>query len=160
MVVVPGQYNAMSFTNDYLDDDSTRVGNCPFRKDTFVDAKINQDSICLQAISEFAQYCHIGWTKPNEYVVYDFKKQSSKTSVKVTVRVSSVSKRGIQVDLYSSNGGALVASKQIATTGTQSFDVYETLVVWNSITIGNGELYKMKVTFLEGAVNLCSFGIE
>lgn len=159
-VVVPGQYNAMSFTLDYRDQDTTREGNCPFRKDTPVDAKINGDSVCQQAVSEYTQHCHIGWTQPNEYVVYDFQKQASKASVKVTLRVSSNVKRDIQVDLYASNGGAALATKQIETPGRQSFDAYDTLVVWNSMNIGNGELYKMKVTFLEGGVNLCSFGIE
>jgi hypothetical protein len=159
VVVVPGQYNAMSFTNDYLDQDRTREGSCPYRTDTPVDAKITQDSICRQAISEFDQHCNIGWTAPNEYVVYAFRKQSSKTSAKVTVRVSSLTIRDVQVDLYN-GGGALIATKQFETAGRGSWDTYDTVVVWNSITIGTGTSYKMKITFLEGGVNMCSFGIE
>jgi hypothetical protein len=160
VLVVPGQYNAMSFTDDFRDQSSSGVGNCPYRKDTSVDAKINQDSICLQAVSEFPQHCNIGWTDPNEYVVYAFTKQASKTSVKVAVRVASVIKRDVQVDLYSTTGGTLVATKQFETPGRGSFDTYDTIVVWNSVNIGNQKLFKMKITFLEGGVNMCSFGIE
>ena len=159
-VVVPGQYNVMSFTDDYRDTTSSGTGNCPYRKDTTVDAKVNQDTVCLQAISEFPQHCHIGWTDPNEYVVYAFTKQASKTSVKVTVRVASLLKRDIQVNLYSTNDSNLLATKQFETAGRGSWDMYDTVVVWDSINIGSQVSYKMKVTFLEGGVNMCSFGIE
>jgi hypothetical protein len=161
-VVVPGIYSAMYYSDDdSFDTTMDHLGNCPFRKDTTsIDAKINNDSICKQSITENGQHCNVAFTEINEYLFYDFKKEADQKSIKVFIRVASTRKRDISVELYSSDMVVLFGSKVVRTPGNDSWDIYDNLVVWDKIDIGNEEVFKLKIAFLEGHVNLCSFGLN
>uniref|UniRef100_A0A7S4AXB1 Right handed beta helix domain-containing protein n=1 Tax=Pseudo-nitzschia australis TaxID=44445 RepID=A0A7S4AXB1_9STRA len=157
-VVVPGIYSAMYYSDaDFFDTTTANRGNCPFRKDTPIDAKINNDSTCKQSKTNFNGHCNIAFTAPNEYLVYDFK--AKQDSIKVSLRVASKRKKKIHVELYSSNM-VLLEEKVVSTLASNSWNGYHTLVVWDQIGIGNEETFKMKITFLQGQVNLCSFEIK
>mmetsp|Transcript_36422 Transcript_36422/g.40944 ORF Transcript_36422/g.40944 Transcript_36422/m.40944 type:complete len:696 (+) Transcript_36422:167-2254(+) len=161
-VVIPGIYSAMYYSDtDSFDKTMIHQGNCPFRKDSSIDAKINDDFICKQSIIDYnGEYCNIAFTEKNEYLFYDFRKEADQQFVKVSIRVASKRKRSIRVELYSSDRMVLLGSKVVKTRGTNSWNTYDTLVIWDQINIGNEKVFKMKIKFLEGKVNLCSFGIE
>jgi hypothetical protein len=158
-VVVPGHYSAMYYTDASTDATSDNIGNCPYRKDMPVDAKLNNDSVCKQATTEFDQHCHIAFTDRNEALFYDIKKAAGQSSINVSIRVASSRKRKVRVQLYSESM-TLKATKDIETPGRLSWTVYDTLPVWNQIDVGTDEVFKMKIEFLDGQVNLCSFFIE
>jgi len=159
-VVVPGLYSAMYYTDASLDSTSDNFGNCPFRKNSPIDAKLNDDSVCKQAITEHDSHCHIAFTQRDEYLVYDIKKTPEKDTIKVSVRVASFREKSLRVELFSQDLATLLASKDIQTPGRGSWLVYDTLTVWDQVEVGNDEVFKMKITFIDGQVNFCSFGIE
>jgi len=159
-VVVPGIYSAMYYSDtDFVDSTFSHQGNCPFRKDTPVDAKINNDFTCKESKTNFDQHCNVAFTDPNEFLVYDFKKESKQDSVKVSLRVASKRERKIRVEIFSSNLN-LLEQKNITTQESTSWEAYSTIIVWDEVHIGEEETFKMKVTFLDGQVNFCAFAIE
>lgn len=159
-VVVPGFYSAMLYSDGSKDNTSDNIGNCPLRKDSPIDAKTVNDSICKQAVTGFDQHCHIALTEPNESVIYDILNDTGKSSLKITLRVASFRSRDLRIELLSAGGARVLASKDISTIGRQDWNVYDTMTVWNSVKVGNVNSFQMKVTFLNGQVNFCAFGIE
>lgn len=159
-VAVPGFYSAMFYTDESNDSTADSMGNCPYRRDTPVDSKTVSDSVCKQATTEFAQHCNIAFTEANEAVMYDITNTSGKSSVKVTLRVASYRSRDLKVELLSATGSTVLATKTVSTVGSLNWDAYDTLTVWNSVNVGGAKSFRMKVTFLNGQVNFCAFGIE
>ena len=163
-IVVPGHYNAMYYADadaDFFDTTLDRLGNCPYRKDTPVDAKINNDSVCKQEITEYDLHCHIAFTEKEEFVIYNFKKEATQNMVQISLRAASKRSKKILVELYSLDMDFLGISKEVQTPGNKkSWNMYDTLVVWDRIDIGIAEKYKMKILFLDGRTNLCSIGID
>jgi hypothetical protein len=152
-VVVPGLYSAMYYTEASVDKTPDNFGDCPYRRDTPVDAKITDDSICQEALTEYDRHCNIAFTEANEYLFYDIKKKPEQTQVKVSIRVASYRSRNIQVQLYShDNMSVPLASKDIQTIERQSWTTYDTLTVWDQIDIGSLEDFKLKIEFLNGQV--------
>ncbi|KAL3922684.1 MAG: hypothetical protein SGILL_002070 [Bacillariaceae sp.] len=159
-VAVPGFYNAMFYTDSFIDNTPDNIGNCPFRKGRSVDAKLVTDAICKQAMTEYIQHCNIAFTEPNESVFYDVKNQPGKSTLKISVRVASYNPKNVRFELFSASSMDLLASNDIQTPGRQDWNAYDTLEVWDSVNVGLTEYLKMKVTFLNGGVNFCAFEIE
>jgi hypothetical protein len=159
-VVVPGFYSAMFYAKGSNDNDGENIGNCPFRKDSPIDAKTVNDSICKLSVTEFEQHCQVAFTESNEYLIYDVANDVKKTSLKITLRVSSYRSRNLRIELFTPDGTTLLVRKDISTIGRQDWNAYETITVWNSVDVRNVDAFKMKVTFLNGQVNLCAFGVE
>lgn len=158
-MTVPGFYNAMMYrTDSYHDTTAGRFGDCPVRVDTNVDGKRNTDVICNQAINSFDVYCNIGWTEPGEFVVYRFKKSRGQNLVSISLRLASMLSRAIRVEI-SDDSGVISKSKDVTFPGSRAWTKYETFVVWDQVDIGNGAIYNLKVTFLQGQTNMCSVGI-
>ena len=134
-MTVPGIYNAMSFTDDFVEKSIERYGDCPVRSDSHIDAKLNQDSVCKQAVSEFDEHCNIAWSEPDEYVVYDIYKESTQTNVKVSIRIASYKSKSVKVQLYSFDMLTEFGSTTIKTPGRQSWNIYDTIVVWEDIAL-------------------------
>jgi len=165
-IEVPGYYNAMHYVNaEFFDTTSEHLGNCPYMKSTPVDAQINNDSICKTAISKYEKHCHVAFTEKNEFLIYNFRKVATQTKVRVSLRVASKSRRKILVVLNSldmTNGYFSRVTKVVAAPGNdiKSWDIYNTLVVWDEIDIGTAEKYSLKIVFLDGRTNLCAIGID
>eukprot|EP00536_Pseudo-nitzschia_multiseries_P012847 jgi/Psemu1/309438/fgenesh1_kg.512_\ len=166
-IEVPGYYNAMYYANaGNFDTTQERLGDCPYRENTPIDAKINDDLICMEAISEYDLHCNVAFTEENESVVYKIRKLAAQTKVSISLRVASKTARNIFVELSSldtKNYGtySLRFTKVVSSSGnaSKSWDIYETLVVWDEIDIGMEERYKLTIEFLDGRVNLCAIGI-
>ncbi|KAG7349597.1 hypothetical protein IV203_012194 [Nitzschia inconspicua] len=157
---IPGFYSALYYTEGSIDNTPKRIRNCPYRKDTSIDANTVIDSVCKQATTEFAQHCTVSFTEPNETLIYAIENYTGKSSLKVTLRVASFRSRDLRIELFTANGSSTLASKTISTIGKQDWNVYDTITLWNSVNVGSAESLQMKVTFLNGQVNLCAFGIE
>ena len=85
--------------------------------------------------------------------------------VQISLRISSKRSKRILVEIYPSNvinEDFVEIRKVIQTPGNddKSFNIYDTIVVWEQVDIGNAEMYKLKLVFLDGKTNLCSIGIE
>mmetsp|Transcript_111283 Transcript_111283/g.227857 ORF Transcript_111283/g.227857 Transcript_111283/m.227857 type:complete len:847 (-) Transcript_111283:243-2783(-) len=159
-VSVPGSYSAMYYSDiDSFDKTAVHNGDCPFRKDSSIDAKINNDAICQQSKTIFDNHCNIAFVNDNEHLFYDVTKEDDQERISVAIRVASKRQRRVRVELYSS-AMVLLQSKELLTPKQDSWDTYETLAVWDRVYIGNQQLFKMKITFLEGNINFCSFEIE
>lgn len=160
-VVVPGLYNAMYFTEEsVLDLVDGRRGDCPVRLESFVDAEINDDAVCAEAVNGYGTSCNIAFTESGEFVVYTFRKDPSQTTVGVTLRTASTGARQLQVEILSQDGSEQLASYDGGNPATGSSATYNTFTVWDQAEIGTGEYYQLKITFTNGKVNFCSFGIE
>ena len=160
-VLVPGEYSAMYFTEEsVLDMEDGQLGDCRVRPESFVDAQINDDAICAQAQNEFGTTCNIAYTEDGEYVVYSFRKDPSQSSVSVTLRTASIKTRQLQVDILSHDESVQIATYDGGNPSTGSSDTYNSITIWDQVDIGTEEYYKLKVTFPDGGVNLCSFAIE
>jgi hypothetical protein len=181
---VPGTYSAM-FYHERISIDTTpdvRTGNCPYRQfgsiNAGVDAQINTDAECQSAIqpteltgSSAAKACNIAWTEAGETLVYDFVKDTAVDKVSVTLRVAGPTRRRINVEIFELDDDADSANPQATSVvdtvvyspgnSVRSWTTYQTIAVWNNVEIGNNHSkYRLRITFLEGRVNLCSVGIN
>jgi hypothetical protein len=159
-VVVPGFYSAMFYTEGSNDNNGDNIGNCPIRKDSPIDAKTVNDPICKEAVTDFGQHCQIAFTESDEFLIYDVANSVGKSSLKITLRVASYRSRNMRIELFTIDGTILLARKDISTTARQDWNAFETITVWNSVNVRNVDSFKIKVTFLNGQVNLCAFGVE
>jgi hypothetical protein len=160
-IVVPGQYSALYFTvESELDLTDGRRGDCPERPESFVDAQVNQDAVCAQAINAYGTTCHIAFTEDGEFLIYDFRKNPLQTSVKVTLRTAAKNPRLLQVAILSQDESEQIAVFDLYNPSTGSGETFDTFTVWDQIDIGSEEYYRLKITFWDGSVNLCSVGIE
>lgn len=167
-IQVPGTYSAMFFHEaSSLDMTDSRTGNCPYRQfgGVSVDAQINTDAECGQAIQPEGTggqvACNVAWTDAGEFLTYDFVKNQAQSSISVSLRVASPSRRSIGVEILTQDGSSLESTVVDAPGNSdRSWTTYQTVTVWESVDIGNEDAYRLRVTFLEGRVNLCSVGIN
>lgn len=157
IVHVPGTYSA-TFYADASDTTSGIFGNCPYVNYAYssVDSLVvDNDPECAAAISEHDVACAIGWTDVNEKLTYRFKTDGVHEYVNLSFRVASLSKnRRMKVEFFSSNPYEFI----IKGPG-KGWDHYETVVLEN-LYIDSIMYHDIYVTFLDGQMNLCSFGIE
>ena len=145
-VAVPATINALDFA-DYYDTSEKHRGNCGYGP---VDAKrTTSDSPCTGTGD-----CHIAFTEPGEYVVYQFETNGQSQYVDITVRVASLrSDKEFRVQI-GDNG----PNKTFAAPG-KGWQQFEN-VVWKSIHIGQERYHKIWVFTTTGQVNLCSVSID
>jgi hypothetical protein len=152
-VHVPGKYSAL-FYADYLELTKERYGDCPYVH-SGMDALVTTDPECIEAISEHEVTCSIGWTDPGESVTYQFITDGIHQFVNLSFRISSNSAdRHMKIDFYSAYPSTFVIDGP-----GKGFDTYETVVLRN-LYIGALRYHDIFVTFMDGKMNLCSFGVE
>ncbi|KAG7374789.1 hypothetical protein IV203_013884 [Nitzschia inconspicua] len=156
-VHVPGTYTA-TFYVDAFDATAEVYGNCPYVNYLYsgVDALIvDDDPECAAAISEHNVACAIGWTDVNESLSYGFVTDGVHEYVNLSFRVSSRSKnRRMKVQLFWKE-----ETEYIITGPGRGWNEYETFTLEN-VYVGSAFYHIILVTFLDGQMNLCSFGIE
>ena len=159
-IAVPGVYSAMYYADPIIDNTLDNLGNCPYQKESPVDAKLVNDAICKQAATEHSQHCNIAFTQANEYVFYNIRNPQQQSTLNVSLRAASYNPKDVRIELFSAEDMSLLASAVIRTFGGKDWNDYHTIPVWDSVNINSAEILKMKVTFVNGAVNLCSIGVE
>jgi hypothetical protein len=148
-LIVPGDFSAMAFT-DWFDKTDERIGDCPVRKDTSVDAALNHDYICQKAKSPFHVACNIHKTRTDEYLVYKFKKDPYKHRVDFSFRLASNREyRRIKVIVYSKSGREIAST--IIESPSEGRDAYESKS-WSNVYLGSGENFELKILFLDSKV--------
>lgn len=156
IVHVPGTYPA-TFYADASDSTKEIHGNCPYENYKFsgVDSLIVQDPECVSAISEQEVACAVGWTAVDEKLTYRFKTDGVQQYVNLSFRISSHSKnRRMKVELFSAEPYEFI----IEAPG-KGWNEYETVVLEN-LYVDSIMYHAIYVTFLDGQMNLCSFGVE
>lgn len=161
-IVVPGVYSALYYTQESeLDIADGQRGSCTARPESFVDAQENGDAICAQATNSFGTTCHIAFTEDGEFLVYDFRKDPLQTTVTVTLRTATKNPRLLQLVILSQDGLDQIAALDFSNPSTGPDDkTFDTFTVWDAVDIGGEEYYKLRITFVDGSVNLCTVGIE
>jgi hypothetical protein len=163
-VHAPSTYSSL-FYSDARETTSERYGDCPYVNSYVdgryegegVDALVVQDAECAAAISDYNHEvaCAIGWTLANERLTFEFKTDGKHEYADISFRISSQSKnRRMRVDIWTA-----WPSNYIIEGPGKGWDIYETVVLKN-VSIGPYMLNEIDVTFLDGKINLCSFGIE
>jgi hypothetical protein len=148
-LIVPGHFSAMTFI-DWFDTTDERIGDCPVRKDTSVDAALNHDHKCQQATSPYHADCNIQKTKTDEYLLYKFKKDPSKHRVDFKFRLASNREhRRIKVIVYSKTGKEKVST--ILESPSEGRDSYDS-IAWSNVNLGGDDKFELKVLFLDSKV--------
>lgn len=146
----------MTFT-DWFDTTDERIGDCPARKDTSVDAALNHDYKCQQATSPFDVDCNIQKTKADEYVMYKFKKDPSKHRVDFSFRLASNKEhRKIKAIVYSKNGKEIAST--ILESPSEGRDSYDS-IPWSNVNLGDDDKFELKVLFLDSKVRKCTIWV-
>jgi hypothetical protein len=157
IVHVPGTYSA-TFYADSREFTKEVYGNCPYVNDLYsgVDAlAVDDDPECAAAMSEHDVTCAVGWTESSEMMTYRFKTDGIHQVINLSFRVASRSKnRRMLVELFSTDPFEFI----IEGPG-KGWDHYET-ITWENVYIGSIIYHDIYVTFLDGQMNLCSFGID
>jgi hypothetical protein len=150
-VIVPGTYSALSFIG-FNDATQSKDGTCPVGT-----KKVTSDDICIDAAGNSGNAaCAITNALPGESVMYRFATSGAKKEINLAFRLSSASaSKKIQIQLYPNANGQ---SKILSSPGL-GFQNY-TDVRWDNVGLKNRSLHYMKVTFLDGKVNMCAFTVE
>jgi hypothetical protein len=154
-VYTPGTYSALFYADHTEKTPNERFGDCPNPPSGTVDALVTRDEECTKATSELVVPCTVGWTEPGEQLTYQFKTDGVHESVNISFRISSNKpSRRMEVVLHSAS-----PSTFIITGPGKGWDEYETVALEN-IHIGTSQYHDIFVKFLDGGINICSFGIE
>jgi hypothetical protein len=109
----------------------------------------------MEAISEHAIPCAVGWTEPNEQLTYQFQTDGNHKYVNILLRVSSnhLSRR-VEVVVYSAN-----PTTYIIYGPGYGWDVYKSITL-EKVHVVAARYHHISVQFLDGNMNLCSFGVQ
>ena len=157
-VPVPGTYSALTFVGAN-DTTSTNDLGCPVGGP--VDAQIvTNDDVCMNAVGFLADIsCTIANTFRGEWLLYRFTTTSEQTQdrINLSLRLASANaNRKIQVQLYPDEMGP----SQIFSSPGLGFQDYSS-IIWENLVIDSSKSsHDVKVTFLDGKVNLCAFTVE
>lgn len=152
---VPSTFSALSFVGAY-DTTATNELYCPFGGPT--DAQIlTSDEFCMNAIGNpSGTTCTIAGTTSAEWVVYKFTTTGPQNRINLSFRLASASpNRRIQVQIYPE----LMGPTKIISGPGLGFQNYTT-VAWENVPIIASSSHLLKVTFLDGKVNLCALTVE
>jgi len=154
-VHTPGTYSAL-FYADIMDfTPQIKYGNCDDYTKWSVDALVTTDPECVQAISEKEVACAIGWTQAGEKLTYQFETDGVHKYVNLSFRISSNNpSRRMEVALYTAD-----PSLYVITSPGLGWDEYRTVTLEN-LYVGAVRYHDIYIKFLDGNVNICSFGVE
>ena len=154
-VYTPGTYSALFYADYTENTPNERSGNCPSPSWGTVDSLMVTDQVCMEAISEYAIPCAIGWTEPNEQLTYRFQTDGMHEYVNISFRVSSNNpSRRMEVVVYSAN-----PTTYIINGPGRGWDAYGTITL-EKVHVGTVRYHDIFVKFLDGKMNLCSFGVQ
>jgi len=160
--IAPFRSPALDF-DYYLDRDHVRFYNsevCGVEREGLVDAQPTQDIICQKRDNS---KCNIGWTFAGEYAYYDFEVLDSE-DYRVWARIASErTDKTVRVELQVKENPRFdpltyePSSYEFAAPG---LGWQEFVDVGFNIYLESGFHYRLRVAFDDGAVNLCSAGVD
>lgn len=147
---VPFHTSALQFTG-FVDSDTVHEGSC---WEGPVDAKPVSDFVC----NSRGSLCTVGWTNDGEELTYTFTTDGDSmapqelTKVDIILRLSSLAE-GLKVSLK------IDSSSDIGTLQTigGGWDVFRDYK-WTT-TLSKSSKHKLRVTFLDGGINMCSISV-
>jgi len=156
-VPVPGTYSALTFVGAN-DTTPTNDLGCPVGGP--VDAQIvANDDICMNAVGFLTgTTCTIANTFRGEWLLYRFTTSGqTQDRINLSLRLASANaNRNIQVQIYPDEMGP----SQIFSSPGLGFQNYSS-IIWENLGIDSSKSsHDVKVTFLDGKVNLCAVTVE